>query len=61
MSQTQFLTMQQTADLLCVSKRTVESWVASGKLHARRLTPRVVRISQADLDRFVMSRPTAAS
>lgn len=48
----ELLTRDQVADLLKVSRRTLERWEADGTLPARRIG-RLVRYSKADIDAFV--------
>lgn len=45
-----YLTIEGTASYLGVSKNTVRNMIGAGLLKAVRFTPRVVRISVADLD-----------
>jgi len=43
-------TVASAARLLQVSPSTVWRWIAAGRLPARRLGPKTIRIAQADLD-----------
>lgn len=43
------LTVDEAADVLGVSKRTVYRWVEDGRLNAMRLSRRVLRISARDI------------
>lgn len=54
------LSLDQVAVALSVSRRTVESYVASGKLRAVRLSKRCVRVNQAHLEAFLAARETGA-
>lgn len=49
----QLLTYSEAASLLRVHEKVVGEWVRAGRLRAVRLTPRAVRITRADLRRFV--------
>jgi excisionase family DNA binding protein len=54
------VTVSEAAGLLAVSPRTIYRWIASGRLQTVRLSDRVVRITYADLERFIEScRDTA--
>jgi excisionase family DNA binding protein len=44
-----YLTKAQVAELLGVSKRTVQRWIASGRLRAVRLGRNTVRIAEDTL------------
>ena len=48
----EFLTVQETADALRISIRTVYRWLAAGRLPAVRVG-NVTRIRRVDLDAFV--------
>jgi excisionase family DNA binding protein len=48
-----WLTKQQVADILQVSAKQVQRWIAEGKLPASRPSPKVLRIRKRDLDRFL--------
>ena len=50
-----FLSMQDLAERLSVSSKTVSRWIASGDLRAHRLG-RQVRIAEEDAIAFVASR-----
>ena len=54
-----FMTIQDVAELLKVSKATVRTWVKSEKLRAVKLE-REFRIAKVDLERFVEERATFA-
>lgn len=45
----ELLTIQQAADYLGLSRRTIELWMRNGKLPAVRLGPRTRRIRADDL------------
>jgi excisionase family DNA binding protein len=49
----EFLTKKEAAEILHVSKRQIERYIAEGKLEARRLSHKVVLIRPLDLQRFV--------
>jgi len=50
-----FYTVEEIADLLVVSPRSVQRWIADGDLPTHRFR-RSVRISDADLRAFVTAR-----
>ena len=43
------LSLREVAETLGVGKRSVQVWVATGRLPVIRVTPRVVRVAEADL------------
>jgi len=45
-----YLTIQEVAQLYAVSERTVRNWIREGKLEARRIGGRVIRIESRSLD-----------
>ncbi len=45
-----YLTIQEVAQLYAVSERTVRNWIYEGKLEARRIGGRVIRIESRSLD-----------
>jgi excisionase family DNA binding protein len=49
---TRFLTIEEVAERLGVSTRTVRRWIQSGQLVAHRVR-QVVRIAPADFDAFL--------
>jgi excisionase family DNA binding protein len=55
---TKLHTMDETAELLCVSKRTVQRLIDSGALQAHYLG-RAVRISDADIAAFLAENCSA--
>lgn len=60
MFSTPFMTIQDVADLLRVSKATVRTWIRNEELRAVKLE-REFRIAKVDLKRFVEARATIAS
>jgi excisionase family DNA binding protein len=50
---TQFFTIDQAADLLGVDRSTIRRAIASGRLQASRLGPRLIRISAEALDAYL--------
>jgi excisionase family DNA binding protein len=50
-----FLSMQELADRLSVSSKTISRWIASGDLRAHRLG-RQVRVAEEDAVAFVAAR-----
>jgi excisionase family DNA binding protein len=51
------LRIPEVAEHLGVSRRTVQAWIASGRLRVVRLGRRCVRIDPAELARFVEVGP----
>jgi excisionase family DNA binding protein len=45
-----YLTIQEVAQLYAVTERTVRNWIYEGKLEARRVGGRVIRIESRSLD-----------
>jgi len=54
----QLLTSEQIAKKLNISIFTVYRWIKTGKLKAIKLTPRVFRIEEEDLNQFLKKRKT---
>lgn len=53
-------TVEQAAQLLSVSRKTLDKWIATGLLHARQLTPGApwqVQVSEADRRRPLPASP----
>ncbi|WP_083837267.1 helix-turn-helix domain-containing protein [Gordonia effusa] len=50
---TTYLSIDQAAQLLGVSSKTVRRWIAAGRLSARRAGPRLIRVDSRELDRFM--------
>ncbi|MFD6056826.1 excisionase family DNA-binding protein [Rhodococcus wratislaviensis] len=48
------MTVQQAADVLAVSTKTIRRRIADGTLPAHRVGPRLIRLRRIDLDRFAM-------
>jgi len=46
-------TVQETADYLGVSKKTVYKWVAEGSLKGQKIGKRMIRIDELDLYSFI--------
>jgi len=46
------LTKQETAQSLGVSEKTVERWIAEGRLDAYRIGPRLVRVRRESLEKL---------
>jgi len=53
-----YYTVADVAQLLQVSPSTVWRWIAAGRLKARRLGPKTVRVAQDDLDRLLAPAST---
>ncbi|HEY3297760.1 MAG TPA: helix-turn-helix domain-containing protein [Armatimonadota bacterium] len=49
----EYLSPQQAADRVGVSKRTIQRWMQSGKLKAVKLTARTARIAREQIDEIV--------
>jgi excisionase family DNA binding protein len=45
-----YLTVEEVANLYAVSQRTVRNWINSGKIHAKRVGGRIIRIDAQSLD-----------
>jgi len=54
------LTYDEAAVRLGVCVRTLKSWVAARKLRAIRITPKVVRFRECDLEGFISRKATIA-
>ncbi|WP_440220630.1 helix-turn-helix domain-containing protein [Dietzia sp. MNB45] len=52
-------TISEVADLLRVSTVTVRELIANGTIKAIRLSPKVTRISQAEIDRITGTDTTS--
>lgn len=48
-----YLTKGQAAEKLGITIRTLDRYIASGKLKAHKLSPRCIRISEQDIIDFV--------
>ena len=46
-------TLDETADILKVSRRTVQTFIADGRLKATKVGERLVRINKLDLQTFL--------
>jgi excisionase family DNA binding protein len=44
---------QEAADQLSVDRDTIFRWIREGKLAASKLSPRIVRIRQSDIDALI--------
>lgn len=51
----EYLTIQEVAALYAVSEKTVRNWISEGKLEARRIGGRIIRIESRSLD--LLSEP----
>lgn len=60
MLSTPFMTIQDVAELLKVSKATVRTWIKNEELRAVKFE-REFRIAKIDLERFVEAHATTAS
>ncbi|WAC55018.1 helix-turn-helix transcriptional regulator [Gordonia sp. SL306] len=52
-ARTRYLSLQDIAEELGISDRTVRRWIATGQLKAVRPSPRVIRVEASELDRFI--------
>ena len=55
----QWYPVPDAARYACVSSRTLRRWIAEGKLPARRVGPRLLQVSRADLDKLIRPVPAA--
>lgn len=51
----EFLTTHEIAEILRVHQRTVQRWIASDRLKATKIDPRIFRIRRRDLKEFLES------
>lgn len=58
MGVSELLTVYEVADQLRVHHATVRRWIEDGELGAQRLGKRSIRISRAELDRFLAESTT---
>lgn len=49
----EWFTLDEVADLLRVSKRTIERLVSAGEMESKRFGPRLRRVSREALDAYV--------
>jgi excisionase family DNA binding protein len=52
---TDLFSIQQLAVTFGRSEETIRRWLRRGKLRSLKLTPRTIRVSAADLERFLES------
>jgi excisionase family DNA binding protein len=45
-----YLTIQEVAQLYAVTEKTVRNWISEGKLEARRIGGRIIRIESRSLE-----------
>ena len=57
-AESEYCTIAEAAQLLRVSKPTVARWIDSGRLPAKRVGPRLIRIRRVDLRQ--LDQPTSA-
>ncbi len=55
------LTFDETARALAISRRTLNAWVAAGRIRVIQLGPRIPRILESDLAEFVERQRTLRS
>jgi excisionase family DNA binding protein len=51
----EYLSIREVAEIYAVSQKTVRNWIAEGKLEARRIGPRLIRIEAGSL--HLLSEP----
>ena len=51
-----WLSPQDVADRLSVSRATVRRWIEAGELRAVRITPQTHRVAMSELERFLSER-----
>lgn len=49
-----YLTPGQFADAMNVNTRTVRNWIKTGRIHATRVGPRLIRIPATELQRIAV-------
>jgi len=57
----EFYTINEVAELLRSSNRTISNWIKSGEISVLNLSHKKKLISKSELQRFVTERPTAHS
>ncbi len=57
----QFLTVEQVAERLGVSKETVRTYIQQGELRAYNLSDRIIRLKPVDVNDFMENRATEAN
>ena len=50
------LTLDEVAEILAVSRRTVNAWIASGRIQVVRIGPSTPRVLESDLDMFLRQK-----
>jgi excisionase family DNA binding protein len=50
-----YYTAEEVAEILKVTTESVRRWIRDGKLKSVKLGGKYIRVSQADLDEFVLS------
>lgn len=53
-----FISIQDAAEMVGVSVKTIRRWIAGGKLTAHRPSPRVIRIDAAEICRLMDASAT---
>lgn len=54
----QLLTTSEIAKILRVHQRTVQRWIASNRLKATKIGPKIWRVRKQDLDNFLAGQHT---
>lgn len=52
----EFLTIAATAAFFGVSRQSIYNWIAAGAISTVRIGPRTVRVTRAEIDRFIAAR-----
>jgi len=61
MNQDRLLTLDEAAEILKVKPRTVRYWIYSGKLNQVKLSHKVVRIRESELNEFIRNESQKSS
>lgn len=56
---TAYISLQQAAEQLGVSDKTIRNWIATGRLTGYRAGPRMLRVRQEELEAIMRPIPTA--
>jgi len=53
MMEERYFTIEEVAEKLAVAKKTVKNWLLTGKLQGIKLTNKLWRIPESELNRFI--------